>query len=154
MAGLVLGYMGVAFILIIAAIAIPCLSGGGRIAANESSSVGSLRTYSMAIETYAAQCPDRGFPASPVQLGPGNGDCDHANIIDGQLGSASPVKSGYVFSYAAGPADESGRIKSYTISADPVTQNTTGMRHFFIDETGVIRYEQSSSASTASPPLR
>jgi type IV pilus assembly protein PilA len=155
-AGLVLGYVGVAlipFILIIAAIAIPNLL-RARMAANEASSVGSLRTYSMAIETYASQCPDRGFPASTTQLGPGGGDCDHANIIDGQLGSASPIRSGYVFSYVAGPADESGRIKSYTISADPVTQNTTGIRHFFMDETGIIRCEQSGPASAASPPLR
>ena len=155
-AGLVLGYVGVAlipFILIIAAIAIPNLL-RARMAANEASSVGSLRSYSMAIETYATQCPDRGFPASPVQLGPGSGDCDQANIIDGQLGSASPLKHGYVFSYVAAPTDASGRIKSYTISADPVTQGATGIRHFFIDETGVICFEQGVPASAASPPLR
>src|ERR1700691_160788 len=52
-AGLVLGYLGIAvipFILIIAAIAIPNLL-RARIAANEASAVGSLRTYNTAMVT-------------------------------------------------------------------------------------------------------
>jgi hypothetical protein len=87
-------------------------------AANEASSVGSLPSYSMAIETYATQCPDRGFPASPVQLGPGSGDCDQANIIDGQLGYASPLKHGYVFLTL--PAPRTDRAGSSATPSRPI----------------------------------
>ena len=55
-AGLVLGYIGFAaipFILIIAAIAIPNLL-RARMAANEASAVGSLRTINVAALSYSA----------------------------------------------------------------------------------------------------
>ncbi len=52
----------VAIILIIAAIAIPNLM-KSKMAANESSAVGSLRTLNTAEVTYAAQCPALGFSA-------------------------------------------------------------------------------------------
>ena len=154
-AGLVLGYMGIAFIpffLIIAAIAIPNLL-RARMAANEASAVASVRTYNTAIANYAAQCTQKGFPLSTEQLGPGSGDCDHAGLIDRSLASERPIKSGYVFEYHVGATDADGHIISYVISADPVTQSQTGMRHFYSDETGVIRFEQSTPAGPASPPL-
>src|ERR1700730_112441 len=59
LAGLILGYFGVAFIpfiLIIAAIAIPNLL-RAKIAANEASAVGSLRNYQAAMGEYASKCP-------------------------------------------------------------------------------------------------
>ena len=63
----------VAIILIIAAIAIPNLL-KSRMAANESSAVGTLRTYNTAVVTYAAQCPNLGFPVGLVNMAPGAGD--------------------------------------------------------------------------------
>lgn len=65
-AGLVLGYAGLAVvpILIIAAIAIPNLL-RSRMAANEASMVASLRTYNTALAEYATQCPKQGYPPSP-----------------------------------------------------------------------------------------
>lgn len=153
--GLVLGYMGIAFIpfiLIIAAIAIPNLL-RSRMAANEASAVASLRTYNVAIATYAAKCAQQGFPPSAQQLGPGSGDCDHADLLSGVLASRHPMKYGYEFQYHPGTTDADGRITSYVISADPVTQNQTGIRHFYSDETQVIRFEPSSPAGPASPPL-
>jgi type IV pilus assembly protein PilA len=154
-AGLILGYMGIAFIpfiLIIAAIAIPNLI-RARMAANEASAVGSLRTYNAAIAGYAAQCAQKGFPLSAEQLGPGSGDCDHADLVDRSLASERPIKSGYVFVYHVGATDAEGRVVSYVLSADPVTQNQTGMRHFYSDETQVIRFELSAPAGPGSPPL-
>lgn len=155
-AGLVLGYVGIAFIpfiLIIAAIAIPNLL-RARMAANEASAVGSLRTYNIALISYAAKCTQQGYSSAVEKLGPGSGDCDHANLVDRQLGSAASTKSGYVFDYRPGVANEQGRVTSYTITADPVTQDTTGTRHFFTDETGVIRSQVGESANADSPPLQ
>jgi type IV pilus assembly protein PilA len=154
-AGLVLGYMGIAFIpfmLIIAAIAIPNLL-RSRMAANEASAVGSVRTYNVAIASYAAKCAQQGFPLSAQQLGPGAGDCNHADLLDTILASQRPVKSGYVFQYHPGATDADGHVTAYVISADPAVQNQTGIRHFYSDETQVIRFELSTSAGPGSPPL-
>ena len=154
--GLVLGYMGVVFIpfiLIIAAIAIPNLL-RSRMAANEASAVGTLRTYNMAIVNYATQCQSIGFPASVTNLGPGNGGCDGANLVDSELATPATMKSGYRFFYSAGHTDNLGHVVNYTINADPITENSTGTRHFFTDESGLIRMSNSEPATANSPPLR
>jgi type IV pilus assembly protein PilA len=155
-AGLVLGYAEVAIIpviLIIAAIAIPNLL-RAKMAANEATSVGSLRTYSLAITSYAEACPSQGYPVSTVNLGPGAGNCEGANLVDRALAGPMPTKSGYVFHYEAGAPDASGKVMTYTITADPIQENTTGIRHFFVDESGVIRVEKGRAAGAESAPLR
>jgi len=154
--GLVLGYSGVVaipLILIIAAIAIPNLL-RAKMAANEATAVGSVRTYNIALQQYSEICQDRGYPASPESLGPGKGDCDGTGLLDRTLASATPQKSGYVFYYRPSPADASGHITGFTINADPIQENTTGMRHFFSDESGVIRWARGRAADPESPPLR
>jgi type IV pilus assembly protein PilA len=135
----------VAIILIIAAIAIPNLL-KSRMAANESSAVGSLRTYNTAMVTYSAQCPANGFPAALTNIGPGVGDCNAANIVDGVLGVAAPTKSGYSFTYAPGAANAAGVITTYTITALPITPGTTGQRAFCTIQDGVIHYNQGGAA--------
>ena len=135
----------VAIILIIAAIAIPNLL-KSRMAANESSAVGTLRTYNTAVVTYAAQCPNLGFPAALTNMAPGAGDCTAAGIVDNILGVAAPVKSGYTFAYGAGAA-VNGIVSTYTTNANPQTRGTTGQRSFFSDQTGVIRFNQTAAAT-------
>lgn len=158
-AGLVLGYLGIAFIpfiLIIAAIAIPNLL-RARMAANEASAVGSLRVYTTAITYYAEQCPQLGFPSATEKLGPRRGfatDCDHAGLVDSMLGTEEPVKSGYRFHYQTGATDAQGHIIAYTITAEPINQDTTGIRQFFVDESGVIRFEKHGTATVESSPLQ
>src|SRR5208282_1298124 len=86
-AGMVMGYAQVVFlpvILIIAAIAIPNLL-RARMAANEASAVGTLRTYNTAIVSFASRCETFGFPPSLQNLGPGSGDCAGANLIGAVL---------------------------------------------------------------------
>ncbi len=155
-AGLILGYAEIVMIpviLIIAAIAIPNLL-RARMAANEASSVGALRGYSLAIVSYAEKCPEQGYPASTAKLGPGAGDCDSANLVDVVLAGPVPRRSGYVFHYEPGTPDATGKVMSFTITADPITENTTGIRHFFLDESGVIRMESGRAASVESAPVR
>jgi type IV pilus assembly protein PilA len=153
-AGLVLGYIGIAaipFILIIAAIAIPNLI-RAKIAANEAAAVGSLRTYNTAMVTYAANCPSVGYPASTAQLGPGEGGCTQAGLVTSRMAVPRSVKSGYIFIYQP-MVQVRGRITQYAISADPVQPGTTGTRHFYTDETGIIRYDMNNGATATSPPL-
>lgn len=153
--GLVFGYGWILFIpvlLILAAIAIPNLL-RARIAANEASAVGTLRTYNTAMVAYATQCANVGYPGSVQALGPGSGDCNRANLLDPMLASPAAIRSGYQFNYAPGGMDPSGHIVSYTIIAEPITQNTSGIRHFFVDESGVIRYTTDGPATADSAPL-
>jgi type II secretory pathway pseudopilin PulG len=156
-AGLILGYIGVAFvpfILIIAAIAIPNLL-RSKMAANEASAVGSLRTLNTAMVTYATQCPKIGYPKDLRSLGPGLSEtdkCAHADLVDAQLGTALPMKYGYHFFYTP-QVDADGLVTRYVLAADPVTPGSSGVRHFFTDESGVIRYSMRGGADVNSQPL-
>src|ERR1700677_3507098 len=98
--GLVLGYLGLMVlpIMIIAAIAIPNLL-RARIAANEASAVGSLRTIETAAISYGSEY-ENGFPSSLDVLGGSPGSeatCNRANLIGAPL--ASGRKTGYEFTY-------------------------------------------------------
>lgn len=145
LAGLVLGYMGVAIVpmLIIAAIAIPNLL-RARITANETSAVGSIRTLSRAVLEYAST--NRKLPPDLQALGP-----QGADLIDPVL--ATGHKSGYTFHYRPMDRSGDGSGDGYEIRADPVTPGTTGQRYFFVDETGVIRMSSTGPANQDSPPI-
>ena len=109
LAGLILGYLGISVIpiMIIAAIAIPNLL-RAKMAANEASAVGSLRSYQHAMDVYASKCPKIGFPKSLANLGEGRGDCERANLLDSSLATDQPIKSGYYFHYLAAEPDDVG----------------------------------------------
>ena len=64
----------VAIILIIAAIAVPNLL-RSRMAANEASAVGSLRTINTAEVTYTTTYPTIGYAATLAILGPADAAC-------------------------------------------------------------------------------
>src|SRR3974390_2809689 len=108
----------VAIILIIAAIAIPNLL-RSRIAANQASAVGSLRTINTCEITYASTY-NTGYTTNLASLGPPAGGAQApataAGLIDSVL--AAGTKSGYSFTYAAGTADAAGRIDTYTLNAN------------------------------------
>jgi type IV pilus assembly protein PilA len=159
-AGLVLGYAGLAWvpILIIAAIAIPNLL-RSKMAANEASAVASLREYNDALEEYAAKCPKQGYPpdATYIELE----DSDAVTCPPAQEGQrnvpkagALPMKSGYRFFYIPMQYDGEGHISKYGLSGDPVAPGTTGVRHFYTDETGIIRFTLRGGADSKSPPIQ
>jgi prepilin-type N-terminal cleavage/methylation domain-containing protein len=140
----------VAIILIIAAIAIPNLL-RARVAANEASAVSSIRTMITACLTYNSTYGQ--FPPLQANMGPANGatpTSSEADLLDSLLGVANAVKSGYTVTYTAGT---SSPIISYALNADPVIQNQTGVRHFFADQTGVIRANPSVTATVNDSPV-
>ncbi len=141
----------VAIILIIAAIAIPNLL-RSKMAANEASAVGSLRTINTACITYSTIYGQ--YPPTLASLGPpgagGSATATTADQIDSVL--ASGTKSGYVFTYAA-VAGAGGLNQTYTIVADPSTRGTTGQRGFFTDQSGVIRANPTGTADVTSTPI-
>jgi type IV pilus assembly protein PilA len=137
----------VAIILIIAAIAIPNLL-RSKMAANESSAVGSLRTLNTGSVSYSTTYG--GYPPSIAALGPATPATSvSADLIDSVLSSGT--KSGYTFTFT--PTAVGGVVQSYTISAAPVTPGTTGQRGFFTDQSGVIRADVSGTATVASTPI-
>ena len=139
----------VAIILIIAAIAIPNLL-RSKMAANEASAVGSLRTLNTACVTYSTTYG--GYPANLSNLGPATtATSTTADLIDSVL--ANGTKSGYAFTYSAGSTDTSGNVLSYTITGNPVTTGTTGQRAFYTDQSGVIRANASGTAGSTSTPI-
>jgi prepilin-type N-terminal cleavage/methylation domain-containing protein len=140
----------VAIILIIAAIAIPNLL-RSRMAANEASAVGSLRTLNTAAVTYSTTY-GIGYPSNLSDLSPAaTATSTSADLIDSVL--AGGVKSGYSFTYAAGAADPAGNINTYTLTAEPTVPNTTGQRYFFTDQSGVIRADAAAMADANSTPI-
>ena len=139
----------VAIILIIAAIAIPNLL-RSRIAANQASAVGSLRTLNTAEITYASTY-NAGFSPDMVSLGPGATPptAAAAGLIDSVL--AAGVKSGYAFTYAA--TSVGGRYDTYDLHANPTTPGTTGTNYYFSDESGVIRQNSAVQAEETDSPI-
>jgi prepilin-type N-terminal cleavage/methylation domain-containing protein len=149
----------VAIILIIAAIAIPNLL-RSRIAANEASAVGSLRTIGTAQVTYASTYPAQGFATSLGQLGTGTSSGTTASsagalLLDNVLGgggatggnaSGSPnAKSGYNF-YISNTTGSP--IATYQANANPITLDQTGKRFFVTDASGVIHYNAGGITAT------
>jgi len=184
-AGLVLGYMGIAVIpvvLILAAIAIPNLL-RARMAANEASAVGSLRTIVTAEISYQDEYSNGYAPSLESLDGSGRGDagCDHAQLLDSSLFKKPaspdknvvvlvvPSKNGYMFSYVptmpsngeqAPLSTEAAKAgctmpgaAGFEVHADPIARGTSGQRSFFTDKTGVIRFNIDGPATDDSPPI-
>jgi type IV pilus assembly protein PilA len=154
----------VAIILIIAAIAIPNLL-RSRMAANEASAVGSIRTMNTAAITYNSTYGN-GFPTHLLEIGGASGaaaTCDHAVLLDSVLGgSDTTTKSGYTFQIldagtpvATAPTGcaLAGSSAGYVAIATPVTVGTTGQRSFCSDASGVIRYDATGATFTVNAAL-
>jgi type IV pilus assembly protein PilA len=147
----------VAIILIIAAIAIPNLL-RSRMAANEASAVGSVRTVNTAAVTYNS-IYNNGYPSTLTEVGTTSvtqPSCNAGMFIDSVLTGGS--KSGYSFSLGGGSAattapagcTTAGYVDGYYITAVPTSAGTTGTRAFCSDQTGVIRFNLGGTATAAS----
>ena len=136
----------VAIILIIAAIAIPNLM-RARMAANESSAVGGVRTINTAEVGYNTLFPAIGFTSVLANLGGTGNPCTATStnscLIDAVLSGGT--KSGYTFTVAAG-AGTGTPEPTYNANATPVTRNQTGVRDFCSFEDGVVRYSSPALA--------
>ncbi|MFQ5655315.1 MAG: type IV pilin protein [Planctomycetota bacterium] len=128
----------VAIIAIIAAIAIPSLL-SARISGNEASAISSMRTLSTVSEQYRAR-----FSTYPADLNT-LATAVPTPYIDATLGAGS--KSGYTFAYVGAGA-------TWTCTALPTAAGSSGVRSFFVDESGVIRADATGAVpDVTSPPL-
>jgi type IV pilus assembly protein PilA len=136
----------VAIILIIAAIAIPNLL-RARIAANQASAVGSVRTTTTAQITYSITW-GLGYASSIGKLGGAAGcvaSAATACLIDPILSTGA--KSGYtmVTVGATGAGTTVSPNQTFETNATPVN-TSTGTDSYCSDQSGVIRYNTAGTA--------
>ncbi len=128
----------VAIILIIAAIAAPSFL-HARIAANESATVGTLRTLNTAQISYNSNYPTVGFASALSNLAgttcaSTSPSSTSACLIDSALGNGT--KSGYVFNLSGVTGTPAA---AYQVVATPVGVNQTGVNNFCSFADGVVR---------------
>lgn len=142
------GGVDVAGVLIVAAIAIPNLI-RSKIAANEATALGSVRTVNTAQVAYSATYPKTGFAPNLAVLGidprsPNTYSPEHAGLLDASLANENCVgngwctKSGFLFK-VTGICKEQV-CTDYVVVATPVAENT-GTRSFCSASDGVIRWK-------------
>ncbi len=121
---------------IIASLSMPSLS-KSKMAAHEASAISAIRSLVTAQITYATKGTSGGNFAQDLAA------LQAANLIDSVLGSGTAE----AYSFAV-----SGSGVDYTIDARPLVYGTSGVRSFFTDATGAIRYTTANAAATASDP--
>jgi type IV pilus assembly protein PilA len=146
----------VAIILIIAAIAIPNLL-RARMAANQASAVGSIRTLTTSNITYSSTWGN-GFSPSLATLGGAAGaaaTCNAALLVDNVL-AATGDKSGYKLTYsvgtlnaAAAPGCGAPGGNTFAFTAIPINLGTTGQTAYCSAEDGVVRNDPTGAAMAA-----
>ena len=135
--------MVVAIITILAGGAIPNLL-RARMSAQETGAIASCKTLAAAQTDYHTNTSPHTFALSLSFLGVGR-SAGGVPYIDSVL--ASGVKNGYTFELVAGSelrilTKQGGRVQafqSWSATAFPVAYGSSGVRTFYIDESGVIR---------------
>lgn len=145
----------VAVIAILAAIAIPNLL-RTRMSANEASATSAMRMISTAQSAFEV--------AVLIDVSPADGVGEFADLatLGAPPGSSSPfidavlasgTKQGYIFS--ATPGLTASGIPIFSCTGIPVEKGVTGVKQFFIDESGVLRATGDGTAVGAtSTPLQ
>ena len=132
----------IAIIAVIASIAIPNLI-EARKGANEAAAIASLRTLHAAEEMYRDQDKDQdgrlNFAVDLDTLRTTNA------LIDQVL--ATGTKQGYLYRVV------SANEFFFEATATPVAPGKSGDRYFYIDDTGVIRFSTTASATSQSLPV-
>ena len=145
----------VAIISIIAAFAVPSLLGSKR-TADEASAIASLQAINKAEMLYATSCGNGGFAASIAVLGTAPPGTSEGFLSADLTQSATPLKSGYVFTLAAGAGAASGpndcngtpTQTAYYATAVPQTFGSTGTRSFATNEHQTIWQVNAAAAPT------
>jgi len=149
-------YYGILFLNLVFTLPVP----GPRMFVEEASAIAQVRVLVSCTFSYQAGHPEIGFPVNVTGMGPISGDGD--GCIDSVLlKAATPEgepRSGYRFTYTPGEPNEEGIIYTFTITAVPSRCGRTGVRSYYADETGVVRFTNDQAAgcpaaNANSPPL-
>ena len=125
----------VAIIGIIAAIAIPSLL-RSRMSANEAAAAGGCKSVVAGQTDYNNNSSPHTYSRDMTNLGNGNG-AGGVGFIDPSL--AASIKAGYTFLLVPGPTSGNGQTWTWSAAAWPLTYQSTGIRSFYIDQSGIIR---------------
>ena len=114
-----------------------------RPAADESATLMTLKTIATAQQTYFARTGALGTFSQLADSG----------ALDGRFKGDKPVVNGYAFTMnlTTLPTDKQA---AYSVQADPqptANRQTTGTRHYFMDSSGVIHYNDSQPATASDP---
>lgn len=118
----------VAIITIISAIAIPNLQRSRRIS-NEGAAIAYLK------EIHAAQMK---YVQNESYDSDEDGVFDYLEKLENQ--EFKTRKNGYKFELSTTPSSKNNGEPAYTVLATPIAQNSSGLRHFKINQYGVVMY--------------
>jgi prepilin-type N-terminal cleavage/methylation domain-containing protein len=143
-----------AVIALLSAIAIPTVF-RSRLAANETSAIGTLHGIHTAQLTYALTCGYGLFSSSFPAFADPNGD---GFLPDDLTASPVPVKSGYAYQVQPGQSGPSGLVDcngfptgiDYYVTAVPVTFQSTGNRAFASSQ-GITIWQDTSGLAPVEP---
>ncbi|MDO8603393.1 MAG: type II secretion system protein [Candidatus Omnitrophota bacterium] len=108
--------------------------------ANELAAIVAFKTIVTACQNFYANTLPHTYPSGLSDL---IAPVSNPAYIDSVL--ASGTKQGYSFTYVLIDTE------SFILNADPTFFGKTGTRHFFADESGIIRANSSGQASAADP---
>jgi type IV pilus assembly protein PilA len=142
----------VAVILVIAAIAIPNFI-RATMRANEPSAAANLRTISTGEVVYNTTYGIGFSPSLPALGGnPTIPDATQAGLIDSVLSAGT--KSGYQYTYTVVNTDANGNVTDYSLNADPSIPGTSGDRHFYSDQSAIIRFNTTVTAGATDSAIQ
>jgi type IV pilus assembly protein PilA len=149
--------MVVAIIGIVSAIAVPGLL-RARMAGNEASAIGTLRTINSAQSTYSSSCASTGYAQvlDDLALAPAG---SIAGFISPDMSTTPAIKSGYIVNLSAGPgavvvtvaADTCNgsahdAVSEYFAEAHPIIVGGSGQRSFATSTIGTLFFSNGGGA--------
>ena len=113
-----------------------------RMNANELTAISGCRSIATGSQSYYVSVLPHSYPSSLSGL---ITPTSNPPYIDDVL--AAGTRQGYTYTYVLVDAVH------FTLNANPAYVGRTGNRHFFVDETGVVRANMTQSASVADLPV-
>jgi type II secretory pathway pseudopilin PulG len=129
----------ISIILILATLALPTML-RSRMNANELAAIAHCRLIANSCQSYYSNIIPHTYPSVLTDLIAPN---SNPSYIDDTL--ASGERQGYIFDYNLVNED------AFTLTASPKTPGRTGVRYFYVDETGVIRNKDNEEAGPNDP---
>lgn len=125
----------VVILAILAALAVPILL-RSRATANETSAIGGLKVIADGQTDYFNASSPHTFTSVLEHLATGEG-AGGVSFVDVSLGSG--IKAGYTFQIIPGPVAANNTILSWHATCWPLEYKVTGIRSFYIDQSGIVR---------------
>lgn len=147
----------VALGIVVLVILLPHTLRSGGMRAGDSARMGVMRLLIKCAYEYQTSHPKEGWPLSLKQIGPGGEDCIDSVLLEATTPNGKP-KDGYLFTYTAGEPNPEGVAETFTITGMPVNCGCGGVRTYYADESGVVRFTNDQrnncpAATATSPPF-